>query len=134
MPSKKPLRSSNAGLTLLEVMLAFAIMGMVLATSYSLSIRLMSQQISTQEEYELSVVARAVLEEYILTYPKMPMFGSYENTWDWRIEEKPQEVLEPTDYDYYFEFIHITAQIRKRNSNTRNLGLSTVVARRAPDI
>ena len=115
-------------------MLAFAMLGMVLAVTYSLSVRSMRQQIEVREEYELTAMARALLDEYVLTYPAMPTSGIYKDAWVWRITEAPQDVLEPTDYDYYFEFVRITALVKKKTSNSVPLELSTVVARRAPGI
>jgi len=127
-------RSRSAGFTLLEAMLAFAMLGMVLTATYSLSIRSMRQQIEARQDYELTAMARALLDEYVLTYPVMPTSGTYKDVWDWRIIEAPQDVLEPTDYDYYFEFVRITALVRKKTFDSAPIELSTVVARRAPGI
>ncbi len=134
MPSDRPSRSRTGGFTLLEVMLAFAMLGMVLAATYSLSVRSMRQQIEARQDYELTAMARALLDEYVLTYPAMPTSGTYKDTWDWRITEAPQDVLEPTDYDYYFEFVRITALVKKKMSDSAPIELSTAVARRAPGI
>ena len=115
-------------------MLAFAIIGMVLATNYSLSVRSMRQQIEARQDYELTAMARTVLVEYVLTYPAMPKSGTYKDTWVWQIKEAPQDVLEPTDHDFYFKFVRITALVKKKTSNSEPHELSTVVARRAPKI
>lgn len=134
MLSDRLSRSHSAGFTLLEAMLAFAMLGMVLAATYSLSVRSMRQQIEVRQDYELTAMARAILDEYVLTYPTMPTSGTYKDVWDWQITEAPQDVLEPTDYDYYFEFVRITALVEKKRSDSAPIELSTVVARRAPGI
>lgn len=115
-------------------MLAFAMLGVVLVTTYSLSVRSIRQQIEARQGYELIEMARAVLDEYVLTYPEMRTSGSYKDTWDWQITEERQEALESTDYDYYFEFVRITAFVKRKASKNEPVELSTIVARRAPGI
>jgi len=131
---ERPSHSRAAGFTLLEAMLAFTMLGMVLATTYSLSVRSMRQQIDARQQYELTAMAHAVLTEYILTYPAMPTSGTYKNMWDWKITETPQGVLEPTDFDHYFEFVRVTAYVTEKASQVNPFELSTVMARRAPGI
>lgn len=127
-------RASTAGSILLEAMLAFVVLGMVLTATYSLSVRSMKQQIQARQDYDLTAMAQAILDEYVITYATMPKVGTYKDTWDWRITEASQEVLEPTDYDYYFQFVRITVIVKKKVSNEKSLALSTVVARRGPGI
>lgn len=107
---------------------------MVLATTYRLSISNVRQQVETKQEYQLAKMARALLDEYVVTYPTMSKTGIYKNMWSWRISETPQEVLEPTDYDHYFSFVRITVEVTPQEGTGQPLSLSTVVARRGPDI
>ena len=134
LPSDRSQRSRTAGFTLLEAMLAFAMLGMVLAATYNLSVRAMRHQIEAGEDYELTAMARALLDEYVLTYPAMPTSGTYKDVWEWWIAEAQQPVLDATEYDHYFEFVRITALVKKKSSTSAPLELSTVVARRAPGI
>ena len=127
-------RTPTRGFTLLESMLAFAVLGMVLAATYSLSVRSMVQQTKARQGYELTTMARAILDEYVLTYPKMSTSGTYKNTWEWHITEELQEVLEPTKYDHYFRFVKITAWVQKKITGEVTYELFTVIARRAPGV
>jgi type II secretory pathway pseudopilin PulG len=115
-------------------MLAFGLLGMVLAATYTLSVRSMRHQIEAKQNYELTSMARALLDEHVLTYPAMASSGTYKNTWDWQIKETPQAVLEPTQYDSYFRFVRITAKVKIGAANSEAFELFTVVARRGSGI
>ena len=127
-------RAPICGFTLLEAMLAFAVLGMVLATTYTISVRSIRQQMEARQDYDLTIMARAILDEYVQTYPQMQKSGTYKNTWDWQISEEPQEVLVRTDYDYYYRFIRITVRVEKKETGGKAYSLFTVIARRAPGI
>lgn len=131
LPSSKPKRSHRAGFTILEAMLAFAVLGIVLASVYTISIRSFRHQTDALSDYELSAMARAVLDEYVVTYPAMESSGTYEDRWSWIISEEPQPPLKPTSLDQHFSFVKITASVWVVETDNRPHELSTVVARRA---
>ena len=128
---KRICRAPAHGFTLLEAILAFAVLGMVLAATYSLSVQYMRQQIEAQQDYELTTMARALLDEYTLTYPMMPTSGTYKNAWEWQITEASQEGLASTNFDHHFRFVRITARVKKKETDGTPYELFTVIARRA---
>lgn len=132
MPSDAPSRGKTRGFSLLEAVLSFAVLGIVLGATYTLSTRSMRHQINAQKDYEQTIMARALLDEYVLTYPAMPNSGVYKNVWQWRIVESPYRPSVPTSQDVFFEYVTVTARTSRIDAPSRSVELSTVVARRAP--
>ena len=109
-------RTQSRGFTLLEAMVAMALLGIVLTTVYSVSANFTRRQADARNEYELTMMARALLDEYRITYPEMATSGVYKGTWEWWISEQPQAVLEPTPYDSHFQFVKISVKIKRKQS------------------
>ena len=128
--SERTRRVRVQGFTLLETMIAMACLGIVLGSIYSLSTNLTRKQLEAKTEYELTMMARALLDEYVVTFPLMPTSGVYKDTWDWVIVENPQDVLEPTMHDHHFDFVAVSVHVKRRGSNQEAQEYYTVVARR----
>ena len=114
-------------------MVAFGILGMMLAAAYTTSVRSLRAQNSAIQQHQMTTMARAILDEYIVTYPSMASQGTYKGVWKWSVEEQAATVLETTQYDRFFQFVRVTATVANATSETEPVSLSTVVARRAPD-
>lgn len=124
-------RNNRSGFTLLESVLAFAALAIVLTSLYTLTAGAFQRQIEAEADFESAAMARAVLEEYVATYPAMPKVGTYADRWDWQISETPADGLRPTRMDKYFAFIRITAEVRRTGAEGETpYSLSTIVARR----
>lgn len=128
---KAHVRSAQSGLTMIEAMLAFVILVMVLVAAYGLIARNMTVQSSAKARYEMTAMARAVLDEYVVTYPRMEAEGTYGDFWQWSVTEELAPRLMDTDMDRYFRFLKITVTVSENDSDRPPVTLSTVLARRA---
>ena len=128
-------RSRVLGFSLLETILAFSILVVVLISIYSVVFGGFKRQTLAETQYELTMMARAVLDEYVVTYPEMPREGIYKDMWVWTITEERVEGLRPTSMDAYFEFFEIKAQVGLADAPQGTMQtLSTIVARRGPGL
>ncbi|MDA7425613.1 prepilin-type N-terminal cleavage/methylation domain-containing protein [Thalassococcus lentus] len=127
-------RSNNRGFSLLETLLSMAAVSVVLVSVYSVSAGLIDRQAAAQRDLELAQVARALLDEYVVTFPLSDTAGTYKGTWDWFIREKPYVPDHKTEQDHLFRFVEVTAQVNRSGSTRAPYVLSTILARRAPGI
>lgn len=126
LPSK---RHRNSGFTLLETLLALACAAIVFGAFYALTIQSSRSLQSAKHTYELSEVARAILDEYIVTYPRMETKGSYDARWDWYVEERAYVPDQQTSQDHHFEFVGITVTVSRKDSSN-HYSLSRAIALR----
>jgi len=110
-----------------------ASLGMVLGMVYNVTTYLARKQMDAQAQYQLTMMARAILDEYTVTYPKMRSSGVYKGIWEWEVTEAPQDVLEPTQLDSYFSFVNVSVSLRDIESGRELREFYTVVARRGYD-
>ena len=111
-----------------------AAVSVVLVSVYSVSAGLMDRQAKAQRDLELAQVARALLDEYVVTFPQSDTSGTYKDTWDWLIRETPYVPEHKTEHDHLFRFVEVTAEVKRSGSTRAPYALSTIVARRAPGI
>ncbi len=130
MPSDSSRRSPVRGFSLLETLISTACLGVVLVGVYSISTRLSRSLVDAKSEYELTMMVRALLNEYTITYPAMPTYGIYKDRWEWEIREVTEQGLKPTKHDHYFKFVKIILTISQVNSKRDAKEYSIVVARR----
>ena len=123
-------RRFRRGFTTLEAMISVALLGMFLVTAYEISARITRHQADAVVGFQDIAMARAVLDEYSVTYPEMLPSGTYKDTWEWKITETPQPALEPSEYDDLFEFIRVTVEIRRRHSERDPVHYFKVVSKR----
>lgn len=126
LPSK---RHRNSGFTLLETLLALACAAIVLGAFYALTIQSSRSLQSAKQTYELSEVARAMLDEYIVTYPMMESKGNYGARWDWYVDERAYVPDHQTSQDHHFEFVEVTVTVSRKDLPNR-YSLSRAIALR----
>ena len=124
------MRSQKTGFSLLECMLAFAAAGIILSGVYTVAIRSSQQQIHAEQDYAAHAMARAILDEYTLTYPAMQRSGTYRSQWVWLINEESIKPIQPTEFDTYFNFVKVTATVNNDDTGS-TAQLKTIVARRS---
>lgn len=127
----KSLRNLRSGFTLLEVLLAFAILNFSLVTLFTIATRTTSAAAQARAELENAQFARSVLEEYVTTYPLLTTEGEYAGRWSWEISETQQPPIEENAQNEVFRLIRVTVMVRPPNSSGPDYELSTVVARRS---
>lgn len=128
MPFELQSRSKNAGFSLLEVVLAIGLTGLVLGGVYSIGVTGYRQQTRAMADLELAEVARAFLDEYRVTYPLFPETGTYKGIWGWSVTETPHSSLEATSIDPYFDFREVTLTAYQIGNPERSYAMSTVIA------
>ena len=127
MPSDRRLQH---GFTLLETLMALAVTSLILGAFYALTLQSSRGQSQAILTYEQSEFARALLDEYITTYPQMATTGNYMDTWTWQIREQPYTTEHQTSQDMYFDFVEVTARIATNGEAAESYRLSRIVARR----
>ncbi|WP_424831383.1 type IV pilus modification PilV family protein [Ruegeria sp.] len=123
-------RKCDRGFSLLEVMIAMACVGLLLTTIYNMSVSLTRKQAEAWMSYENTAMARALLDEFVTTYPQMPTSGNYKSKWDWRITEEMQPASETTEFDNNIELIRVTVEVRRVGAVQDPFYSSVVVSRR----
>lgn len=131
MRSKPRLRSKTSGFSLLEALIAMSLLSFVLGITYTVALRSIQQQNSARVNYELLAMARAVLDEYVATYPTTPMSGSYKGTWVWRITETKIDPVLESEFNRFYQFVDIEIEVSRDGLNETSQSLSQVVSRRA---
>lgn len=126
-------RKKRRGFTLLEVVVALALLGMVLGSAYTISVNGFRQQDSALRDLERAVVARALLDEYSVTWPQMSTEGVYRGRWVWAITESSRPGLQPTELDRYFDFREVAVTVHRVGSENAGTTLTTVLARRSSE-
>lgn len=116
---------------MLEAMLAFVVAAMILSATYALVAQSLTAERKARLRHDMTALARALLDEYTITYPRMATLGRYRDSWDWTITEADVSGLRPTAMDRYFTFVEVTAQVELVDGSANPVTLSTVVARRA---
>jgi len=113
-------------------MLSLAILGMVLAGVFTAASQSMAQLSLAQRNLSDSEMARALIEEYLVTFPAMASSGTYQETWQWQMKEEPANGLSLTTENETIKFVKITAAVERLNfAQTRPFSLSVITARRA---
>ncbi|WP_082015894.1 type II secretion system protein [Leisingera sp. ANG-M7] len=132
LPSSPLPRHWQRGFTLLETVLAFAVLGMVLSGLYTVSARSAGRLADARNTYLASEFARSMLDQYILATPPPSSSGTYRQTWDWEITEQRLGGLQPSSLDKHFAFYEVSVVVTRHGlSDTRPAVLSRTVARKA---
>ncbi|WP_299749688.1 type II secretion system protein [uncultured Tateyamaria sp.] len=124
----RPLRS---GFTLLESMAAFAISAIALVALIAIVTQSVGGQATSTRQYADASFARAILEEYIVTYPRLPRKGMYKQVWQWTIIERPAERLRVSQFDSDFDLVEVAVRVTRVELPTSAFTLKRVVARRS---
>ena len=122
-------RNHKSGFTLLETVVAFGLVALVLGASYGVIARSLSSQREAIARYQDVLMARSILDEYLLADLK-EVSGTYKNTWEWHITETDIQRSAKTPYDQAFAFVDIQIVVR-RIANGAEVQLSRALAKRA---
>ena len=124
-------RSQTRGFILLDAMVAFAVLSILLVAVYTITTRSFSQQAEGYRIHEETLLARALLDEYVTTYPSMTRSGTYMRQWAWSVHEETEQALIPTETDHLFRFIRITVEVVPVGAQRDPTTLSQVIALKA---
>lgn len=123
-------RSGRSGFTLIEVMIAFAIVALVLTTVAVTLSGAATQQTNRLRELWLSEFARSVLDEYAETGPGMPPSGQAKGGWYWEVGEKAASPNPPGPLDQDLGYVAVTARVWNVAAPDQVFEVSTLLARR----
>ena len=127
----KEMRKKTAGFTLFEAVLTMAGLSIMLVGIYIFLFKAFERQLAAQQDYELASMARAILDEYVATYPNMPRTGIYREAWAWEVSEAEVQPLQPSELNKYFRFIEVTSHVWPADQpDAGDRTMSTVMARR----
>ena len=104
--------------------LAISLTGLLVVISRSVS-----GQFESIQDYEITAMARTVLEEYVVTYPAMAKEGTYRDRWSWTITERPAERIRPSPYDPNFDLVEVRVSVKALGRGD-SVNLATVITRR----
>lgn len=133
LPSSRALRAvrnAQSGITLLEVLVAFAIVAVVMVSVFESLPWLAMQQAKRLHDLWLSEYARSVLEEYSVTGPSVATSGQSPGGWHWQISEtdvRPNP-LGPMDTD--MGYVSATARVWNESEPNSVTEANTLLARR----
>lgn len=132
LPFKLRRRKSQAGFTLLETLLSFAIVSLVLAAGYTAASQLSVKQTELRQKFLATEFARAVLEEYLAEGTSLDTTGRYKDAWAWEISETPVPGFFTTSLDDQFDFLRVTSKVSiLGKSQPQFVELHRVIARRS---
>jgi prepilin-type N-terminal cleavage/methylation domain-containing protein len=89
LPFEDAIRRRSTGLSLIEVIVSLAVFSIGMVAVYNAAAGTYSRQSNVSAKHSKTIMARAILEEYTLTYPTMERSGVYKNKWQWSVEESP---------------------------------------------
>ncbi len=90
---------SSPGFSILEALIATALAAVLGAAVLAMIIGTAATPNAAQERLDATETARSLLEEYVITYPRMEETGTYGTRWTWQIVETPVPPLQPSRYD-----------------------------------
>ena len=133
LPSEHLQRNPSAGISLLESLLAFAILSIVLASGYTAMSQLAGKESELRHRFLATEFARAALVEYLTPGTGFAQQGTYRDTWTWEISETPADGLFSTSLDSQFAFFKVTARVSSQvRPRLHPVELHRTVARRRP--
>ncbi len=125
-------RCETRGFTLLETILALALMGVVLSGVYALSARSTAQASQAKQSFLANEFARSLMDEYLLANSTLPETGTYKDTWNWKISERETLGIEETPVDGEFSFIEVSIEVSEHNNANFNAVVLTAITTRKP--
>lgn len=110
-------RNRRRGVSLIEAMLAMAILALVLGTAIGGTGRTLGQMAARSDRAWLSELARSLADEYAVTRDRALMQGLTDPNWRWRIDErKAQDGL-----------IDVTVTTWRPGTRDRTVSLSVLI-------
>ena len=119
--------SRKQGFALLETLIAFLIATLFIILSYQAIVLNSTRQHRALQEYWQSEMGRAVLEEYVGSYPYAEKSGIFQDHWVWTITEVSVQPLVASTFDRQIEYSEIMVSVWPTNAPTDVDRYSTVV-------
>lgn len=141
MPSERPnprrvtRRRAASGFTLLEVLLAFAMLTTVTGATLQVTSATLRDNAIRLERAWLAELARSVAEEHLVTRPAAGLQGSLLGSvsdWHWRIEERPARAEPGLPPEALGRIVEVTVSAWKASAPERMVTLESLVADGAP--
>lgn len=123
-------RQGDAGFTMLEAIIAVAVLAVLGVSILSSFTRTATQPRLVQLRYDVARFADSQLEEYIHSHPAMSMSGTYGDRWSWEIRETPEDHLQPNRYEDLIDLVRVTIIAKEMESDV-SFELSEVTTRAA---
>lgn len=86
-----PVRNRRRGLSLIEAMLAMALLALVLGVALGGTGRTLRLTAERTDEAWLSELARSLADEYAVTRDRAMLQGRTDPAWRWRIDERKRD-------------------------------------------
>ena len=112
------------GFSILETLVAFALVAMVLAVFYRTTGTTLVHANQSLGQYQRTELAKAVLDEY-LVLPDFPNEGEFGNRWVWKILISDITDIPATRYDTLIGVKRITVEVSERASPNQKTVLFT---------
>lgn len=132
IPSGRIRRRPGHGVTLLETLVAFAILAMVVTASLSVFASSATRQTGRLQALHAAEFALSLAEEYRRAAPAMSAQGQAPNGWSWRISEAQVAPDGPTALSPLMDLIALDITIYHASRAADLHRFSTIVARRRP--
>jgi prepilin-type N-terminal cleavage/methylation domain-containing protein len=125
-----PIRNPRSGFTLLEALIALALVALVAGIALQHNGWAGSQQKDRLERLYMLEFARSVLEEYKATYPQMLPEGQVPGSWHWQVTETLTPTIDPPLLGIVY--VDLKATVWLAETPSRQAVLTTRIARRIP--
>lgn len=119
-------RRKDGGFTLLETIIAFAILSLVIVASYATINQILDREKKALASLEASEMASSILEEYIVTKDTALFENTYRNTWSWNLSEHRVPPIIATRFDNRFNYTEIKLELWKLSTPKVKYNYQTV--------
>ena len=122
-------RATTAGFSLIETLIAFALVVTIVSAGYAVIGQAMGRQQRLVDDLELSKFGRSILTEYVVTFPSVPKTGNYQGIWEWEIRERRIECPDTAAIGVPVDHWQIEARVWLTNHPKNVLEVQTAVVR-----
>lgn len=124
--------SNQSGFTLLETLVAFALLAISITVIYRVGTSIIGNSLRQTQLYTMTEFARSQLDEIVELGSNRPRSGTYRDTWDWRTTIEPVTELPATYLDKTHYVAHITIHVTPANRDTPAVTLFAEDFRKLP--
>lgn len=125
----EPKREPDAGFTLLESLLAIVLAALILGSVYSSTSRALKMQADAVAKHEMKLVARAVMDEYLVTYPSTDRPSALGDLWSWTITERAINPEQPSPDDKFFDYFKVAVTVSASSMDLDTVTLESRIRR-----